>query len=179
MRENQVLKGKKELTVVWPVCVEKINDKTKFWIMMGKQAPGKRLAGIRNGYGGKCEDGELSIDCAVREVKEEINLSLDKDKLICIGLLIEGEPSEIQKYVYFYIYFLTEKIKIADNNEFVDNKWLEVKKFPEYVHEMFAGNFELMTEVDKVLDNLNNFTPFELDLSDNLQLREQAKKIYD
>lgn len=57
---------KKELTVVFPVFVES----DKYWILMGKQAPGKRLAGILNGYGGKREEGETPLDCAVREVKE-------------------------------------------------------------------------------------------------------------
>jgi len=166
---------KKELTVVFPVYVESNN----YWILMGKQAPGKRLAGILNGYGGKCEHGEMPQDCAIREVKEEINLDLDKEKLIYIGLLIQGDKKEIQKYVFFYIYFLDKKVSLPDNNEFVSNKWYETEKFPEYVGEMFAGNYELMSEVDRVLREYPNFKPFELDLSDNLHLREQAKKIYD
>lgn len=98
--------------------------------------------------------------------------------MIYIGLIIEGDKSEIQKYVYFYIYFLNNKITLPDNNEFVNNKWYEAKRFPEYVNEMLAGNFELMSEVNRVLGEYPNFRPFELDLSDNLQLQEQVKKIY-
>lgn len=165
------------MTVVFPIFKERINNEITNWILMGKQAPGKRLEGIRNGYGGKCEMGELPIDCAVREVKEEIGLDLKKEKLIFVGKLIQKE-----KQVFFYLYFLNSKINLVDNSEFVDNKWFKIENYKDYVGEMFEGNLELMKEVNKNLNDLEKleeFTPFELDMSDNYKLSQQAKKIYD
>lgn len=160
----------KELTVVFPVY----KDKKGFWVLMGKQAPGKRLVGIRNGYGGKCEDGEEVLDCAVREVKEEIDLDLEKEKLIYLGVEIENE-----KRIYFYAYMFEEKISLLDNNEFVDNKWFQVDSFDTYIHEMFPGNLPLMQAVSKNLNEFPNHAPFEVDFSGNEELTKISKKIYE
>jgi 8-oxo-dGTP pyrophosphatase MutT (NUDIX family) len=161
----------KEMTVVFPIWK---NEDDVFFVLMGQQAPGKRLAGIRNGYGGKREEGEEILDTAVREVKEEIDLNLDKEKLIYVGMVVEGDMK-----IYFYTYFLDEKISLLDNEEFVDNRWFELTKYAEYIHEMFPGNIRLMELVNNCLKNLNNFEPFILDESNNLALMEKAKKIYE
>lgn len=159
------------MTVVFPIWKSK--DRV-FYVLMGQQAPGKRLAGIRNGYGGKREKGEEILDTAVREVKEEIGLSLDKEKLIYVGMVIEGDMK-----IYFYICILDEKISLSDNEEFVNNKWFELDKYEEYISEMFPGNIRLMKSVNHCLLNIKNFEPFVLDESNNSALMEKAKKIYD
>jgi hypothetical protein len=43
----------KELTVVFPIH---ITPDGVVKILMGKKAPGTKLVGFRNGYGGKCEE---------------------------------------------------------------------------------------------------------------------------
>jgi mutator protein MutT len=160
---------KKELTVVFPLCRE---NKTN-WILMGKQAEGKKLAGFRNGYGGKCEPGESPIDCAVREVKEEVGLDLEKEKLKYVGYITEGD-----KKVYFYIYLFETKISIPDNNEFVDNRWFDASKIDEYINKMLPGNRRLMESVNIALGDLEKCKPFELDLSGIKELQVAVKNIY-
>lgn len=164
----------KELTTVFPIHV---TDDGMVKILMGKKAPGTKLAGIRNGYGGKCEVGESPLDCAVREVKEETNLDLEKEKLIYIGKVIEGD-----KHVYFYIYFFDSEIKLPDSEkDFVDNRWFVLSNLGSYVDEMIPGNIENMTETVEIIDNIlgqRKFTPFIIDLSDNPETMKITKQIY-
>jgi 8-oxo-dGTP pyrophosphatase MutT (NUDIX family) len=160
----------KQLTVVFPVFVED----GKNLILMGKQAPGKKMPGIRNGFGGKCEEGESPEDCAVREVREESGVDLKKEDLNYIGKIIEGE-----KHVYFYTTQLDSKIMIDDNDEMIDCRWFDIENQADYIHEMLPGNEPLMLEVAHSLRTPDTFEPFVLDMSGNKELVEATKNIYD
>jgi 8-oxo-dGTP pyrophosphatase MutT (NUDIX family) len=160
----------KLLTVVFPVFVEGNTN----LILMGRQAPGKRMPGIRNGYGGKCEEGELVEDCAIREVKEEIGLDIKKEDLHFVYRIIEGE-----KDVYFYTVPLDSKISIADNSEMVDNRWFDVEKQEDYIHEMLPDNERPMQALARALRSLETYEPITFDLSDNQELMEATKNIFD
>lgn len=146
-------------------------------ILMGKKAPGTKLAGFRNGYGGKCETGEAPLDCAVREVKEEIDLNLEKEKLIYIGNIIEGD-----KHVYFYIYFFDTQIQLPDSDkDFIDNRWFVLKDLESYIHEMIPGNEEMMVQVPDIVKNVcehTQYKPFVVDLTSNEVTMEITKQIY-
>ncbi len=54
-----------------------------------------------NGVGGKVEEGESALNCIVREIKEETNLSTDKEKWIHLGN-IHGEGWYMDLFVYLY-----------------------------------------------------------------------------
>jgi 8-oxo-dGTP pyrophosphatase MutT (NUDIX family) len=160
----------KLLSVVFPVFVEGDTN----LILMGRQAPGKRMPGIRNGYGGKCEEGELVEDCAIREVKEEIDLDIKKEDLHFVGTIVEGD-----KEVYFYTVLLETKISIADNTEMVDNRWFDVERQDDYIHEMLPDNERPMRELARSLRSREGFMPFAFDLSGNPALIEATKNIFD
>ena len=159
----------KMLSVVFPVYREGDTN----MILMGKQAAGKRMPGVRNGFGGKCEEGESAEDCAVREVKEEIGLELESQDLKYIGKIIEGE-----KQVYFYTTRLASKITIDDNDEMVDCRWFDVERQEDYIREMLPGNESLMIEVGSSLRSPDEFEPFTFDMSENEELMEATKNIY-
>jgi len=147
-------------------------------VLMGKQAPGKRMPGVRNGPGGKCEPGEEPIDCAVREVREEIGVELNKEDLKYIGTLIDGED-----HVYFYTSVLKEKIVIHDNAETVDCRWFNIERTDEYVHEMLPGDEKIIREVITSIKNPEQFNEFKLDTSDldettRAKLKEMTKHIH-
>jgi 8-oxo-dGTP diphosphatase len=55
-------------------------------LLMHKNRPDWQ-AGKVNGLGGKFEEGEDGISCIKREVKEESNLDIEKDKWIYAGVL--------------------------------------------------------------------------------------------
>ena len=132
------------------------------------------MPGIRNGFGGKCEEGERVEDCAVREVKEEIDLDIKKEDLHFVGTIIEGD-----KKVYFYTVRLDSKISIADNSEMVDNRWFDVERPEDYIHEMLPDNERPMRALAQSLRSPEGFTPFAFDLSDNPALIEATKNIFD
>ena len=132
----------KLLSVVFPVYAEGNTN----LILMGRQAPGKRMPGVRNGFGGKCEQGERVEDCAVREVKEEIDLDIKEEDLRFVGTIIEGD-----KQVYFYTARLDSKISIADNSEMVDNRWFDAERQEDFIGEMLPDNERPMHELARSL----------------------------
>jgi 8-oxo-dGTP pyrophosphatase MutT (NUDIX family) len=159
----------KLLSVVFPFFV----DGGTNLILMGRQAPGKRMPGVRNGFGGKCEEGETIEDCAVREVKEEIGLDLKKEDLRFVGTIIEGD-----KQVYFYTARLDSKISIADNDEIVDCRWFDAERQDDYIGEMLPDNEQPMRELARSLRSPEQFTPFAFDMSGNKALIEATKNIF-
>jgi len=160
----------KLLTVVFPTYAEGDTN----LILMGRQAPGKRMPGIRNGYGGKCEEGERVEDCAVREVKEEIGLDLQKEDLHFVYKIIEGD-----KHVYFYTVRLDSQISIPDNTEMVDNRWFDVERQEDYINEMLPDNEHPMRALARALRSPDEYEPCTFDLSDNQELMEATKNIFD
>lgn len=118
---------------------------------MGKQAPGKKLPGLRNGYGGKCEEGEEYIDCAVRELEEESRVKVPLEKLINVGKIID-----VGREVEFYVVNSEEKFDPPrDNSEFVDVRWFDISKREEYIFEMFPGNEGMIIMLEEKLKELN------------------------
>ena len=140
---------------------------------MGRQAPGKKMPGIRNGPGGKCEEGESPLDCAIREAREEFGLELTKGELKYVGLLVEGE-----KEVYFYTAQLPLKVAVADNDEMIDIKWFDVEDIDAYISEMLPGNEPIMRSVARSLASPGGYQPFSFDFSNNQELKEATKNIF-
>jgi 8-oxo-dGTP pyrophosphatase MutT (NUDIX family) len=154
----------KNLTVVFPIFEDKV--------LMGKQAPGKKMPGIRNGYGGKCEQNESVEDCAIRELEEETGIKADKSDLKYFGKLKEGD-----KLVYFYALNLKEEINLSDNSEMIDNKWFTISNFDSYVPEMLPRNLEFMNFMQLSLLE-DDYIPFDLDYSHDIDLMAATKNIY-
>lgn len=62
-----------------------IKDSSRILLGFKKRGLGKNTW---NGYGGKLQEDEDILDCAVRELKEESNLNIRKDKLNYLGVVI-------------------------------------------------------------------------------------------
>jgi 8-oxo-dGTP diphosphatase len=162
----------KKLTVVFPIYKEG----ERFFVLMGKQAVGKRMPGVRNGFGGKCEEGETVEECAVREVEEEIGLKLQREDLKYVGEIVEGEGGE--KHVYLYTTLLNSKINIPDNTEMVDCRWFDIEHTDAYIHEMLPGNDILMPELIASLKDPKEYKTFEIDMSANSALTHATRNVY-
>ncbi len=164
---------KKLLSVVFPICSE--GDKK--YILMGIQASGKKLAGFRNGYGGKCEDGETTTACAVRELEEELKLSENYEiKISLMDLQKAGTIFMDEKQIDVFVLNLKEKIvEPTDNSEFVDTKWFDLDHPEEFVPEMLSGDDAIISALKTFLETGENF---EINKSENNILRGQVKKIY-
>lgn len=97
-------------------------DLTKV-LLVHKTAPAWQV-GLINGVGGKIEEGEKSIDCIVREVKEETNLSIHKRNWLSVGILDGGATVEVYGAIYkgeTFKPYVFEKEKI---------EWFSVNKLP-------------------------------------------------
>jgi 8-oxo-dGTP pyrophosphatase MutT (NUDIX family) len=189
----------KKLSVVFVICFE--GDKK--YVMMGKQAEGKRMPGIRNGYGGKCDylevEGrwETTEECAVRELREETGskygeeiksetgsgtqseINVSTSELKKIGNIVNGD-----KFVDFFVLVLKEKINITDNDEMVDVRWFDVEKPELFVDEMLSGDDIIIKELQRYVsdpENINNpekFEKFKIDKTNDIELNKQVKNIF-
>jgi 8-oxo-dGTP pyrophosphatase MutT (NUDIX family) len=167
---------KKNLTVVFPVF-EKDGES---FVLMGRQAPGKKLAGFRNGYGGKCFEAESMLDCAKRELEEELkpeenyNIKIDKREYKNIGSVFMDD-----KQIDFFVIFLNTMITPpSDNSEFVDTHWYDLK-YPElFVGDMLSGDEAIIKELNKFLDSRENYVNFEINKTGDKKLEGQVKNIY-
>lgn len=80
---------------------------------------------------GGVRSGETNIDCIVRELKEEMNMIIDPNKLKFIG-------SYVREYDYVEIFILKSNINIEDlilqKEEVQSVKWVSIKDFEEMIN---------------------------------------------
>ena len=127
-------------------------DGEKKFILMGRFAPGKRLQGIRNGFGGKFDEkkDEDILDCAIRETREETSLEISKKELKRAGKIIDGN-------IEVEVFFKVSKDKFEppqDNAEFVDIRWFDLDNSDTFVSEMLPGNEAVVKSIAKVAEEL-------------------------
>ncbi len=166
---------KKKLSLVFFVYL----DKDKTYILMGKQAPSKRLAGIRIGFGGKCEGNESMQECAIREVLEEAGIVLTSEDLQEVGKIVD-KKMEVGVFIKVSD---TKFVPPSDSDEFVDIKWFELNKPELFVHDMLPNNNILIDQLTKKVSEMrqlgkitNTFIIDETNLS-NKELELQKAKI--
>ena len=166
----------KKLSLVFFIYFEN----NKKFILLGRQAPNKRLAGIRNGSGGKCEGNESTEDCAVRETKEEFGIQIKKEELVLVGKIVDETM-----VVDVFIVLTKEKFNPpADNNEFVDVRWFALEQPELFVPEMLPNNDviipELKAKIDELKANGKVLTTFVVDETkvDSPELKSLKSKIY-
>ena len=133
----------KQFTVVFPIT----EWEGKRYILLGQQRPGKPLAGYLNGYGGKVEEGESILECASRELEEELDISLDNP--VFIGTIVHE-----QKEVFFYL-STAEYRERVDTQEMIDNTWYELSD-ESFVSKMMPGDSEIIQQIRENIDNYFN-----------------------
>ncbi len=78
--------------------------------------------------GGHIEENEKPIDAAVRELKEETNLELNKNNLFLID---EVENNNIKNYIFTI--FESEYNKEKAGSDAKDVAWFEINKIPDLI----------------------------------------------
>lgn len=82
--------------------------------------------------GGRVELGERIIDSCIREIKEEIDLSISEDKLKLIK--IKETPdyyNEVHALHFFYAMIIDKNKKLTLNDESDGYEWFNVKDLPD------------------------------------------------
>lgn len=139
-----------------------------------------KLGNKKEGYleipGGKIEDGETSKSAAVREVKEETNIDVEKENLIYKGKL----KVEYENRIYFLDIYFTNKYfgSIKDTEEFevyfmdIENIRKEKKKLSnlillekEYINYLFDK--ESIFNMEVFVDEDENIIDIKFELESN------------
>lgn len=126
------------------------NKDLKKVLLMHKTKP-EFQAGKLNGLGGKIEGNETSVENFVREIKEEANLDLEKEKCIYIGKM-QGRDWWCDTFGYIY----DGDINDAKSMEIEQIEWFDLKHLPENLLENVGWLIEIT--LDKIKHK--NFTDF-------------------
>ena len=106
-----------------------------------------------NGVGGKLEEGETSLDCIVREVREETSLKTKKNDWVLVGRIF-GDDWFVDVFGATYNGKLSDAKK-ADKEEV---EWFSVKSLPDNVIKNLT--WLVPVTLDKMLRN--NFKEIEV-----------------
>jgi 8-oxo-dGTP pyrophosphatase MutT (NUDIX family) len=165
----------KNLSVVFLLFKE--IDKT--FVLLGKQAFGKKMSGIRNGFGGKCEyvvnenREETTLECAKRELKEEAGIDAASKDFFKIGNMVNGDKS-----VDFFVVATENRAKLADNSEFVDMLWFDLEKPEMFLSDMLSGDYVIIEELQKYVSNPKGYIEFKINKTGDEVLNTQTRNIF-
>ena len=89
----------------------------------------KVFVGKYTGYGGKVEEGESEVDCAVRELESESGIVADKNNLKKVAVMdFYNENSSIWRvYAYIATNFTGQE---KSTEEMSDPKWFDLNDLP-------------------------------------------------
>jgi 8-oxo-dGTP diphosphatase len=102
-----------------------------------------------NGIGGKIEIGESSVECIIRETKEETGLDTNNEDWIHFGQIINGDKSTSQLFYYIYPGVTSD----ATTQEDEEIEWFAVNNLP-----------------NNIMSNLSWLIPLALDKHLNLEV---------
>ncbi|MBI2630205.1 NUDIX hydrolase [Candidatus Pacearchaeota archaeon] len=113
------------------VCIFN-RDFSKILLLKRNEEKRNRNKADWGNVGGKVELGEKLIDACLREVKEEIGVTLNSKKLKLIEIKENPYISEVFHAIHFvYAAILNEKEKIILNEESDDYKWFDLSSLPD------------------------------------------------
>lgn len=111
--------------------------KEEKYVLLGRKKRGFGK-GKWNGFGGKLEEGESFMDCAVRELYEECGLIVDPKELEPVGYLDFRFPYDEQLSHKNWVYCIRHwKGDVKETDE-MEPKWFPIQDLP--LHEMWSGD---------------------------------------
>lgn len=119
-------------------------------LLMHKNRPDWQ-AGKVNGLGGKLFDGEDSIDCIAREIKEESNLDIQKERFVYIGNL-SSDTFHMDVFGAVYDGSLAD----AQSMETEEVEWFQIESLPKNGIDKLSWLIHIT--LDKIKNNkIDNF----------------------
>jgi 8-oxo-dGTP pyrophosphatase MutT (NUDIX family) len=121
------------------------SKKTKRYLFLLRD--GSNYAGSWGLAGGKMNQGELIVQALYREISEEINIDLSKNKTIPI----ETFTSDNQKFVYHtFLVSVDEEFTPSLNNEHRGYCWVALEDHPRPLHPGVWRTFKFKVIIDKI-----------------------------
>lgn len=116
-----------------PVWIWAYNSKKEI-LVQKRSMQKKKFPGLLDmTCGGHVETGELSIDGAIRETKEEIGVDVDKEKMKFMFEYIEDDAWEIGQVFFFKIDKKIEEM-VVQKEEVEKVKWLNFNEFKKILY---------------------------------------------
>lgn len=115
-------------------------------VLLTKRPEEKHLGGLWELPGGKIEPGENPRDALVRELKEEIAITVD------VGEMIEATTHvyEEDKHIVLLGYWCTHVSGEVEHREVDDHKWLTADELDSF--DVPAGDQEIISAVKKKMN---------------------------
>lgn len=98
-----------------------------------------------NGYGGKVEEGETTEEAAIREIKEEGNVTVEKEDLESFGVIdfyFSDKPEYNQKV---HIFKVTKWVGEPEETEEMKPEWFSFDNIP--YEKMWKGDDQWISKV--------------------------------
>jgi len=97
-------------------------------ILLGEKKKGEIGTGMLVGPGGKLDQGETLVECAVRETKEELDIDLEPEKLSLVAIITFFAAGVADFKVFIY---RTEAFKgVVRETEDMIPSWHDLKHMP-------------------------------------------------
>lgn len=98
-------------------------------VLISKRPEGKSLAGLWEFPGGKLEPGESPEDCLIRELKEELGITV---KAACLAPLTFASHAYPDFHLFMPLYVCRRFDGIPEGREGQDIKWVNPRKLRDY-----------------------------------------------
>lgn len=107
-------------------------DLSKILLLRRNQEKRKKSGAAWGNVGGRVEFGEKTINACIREIREEIGIRLNPEKIKLADIKESPHFSESFHAIHFvYVAMLDENEKIILNDESEQYKWFELKELPD------------------------------------------------
>jgi 8-oxo-dGTP diphosphatase len=99
--------------------------------------------------GGKSEENELVIDSIIREVYEETGITLEKEKVILIGIVEHIVKKHYLSFVFMYNEPVKQEPKVTEPDEMLEWKWFKLDEVPDNLYLPTKDAFEVLEKYKK------------------------------
>lgn len=134
--------------VLFVVCVAIMNEQNQ--ILMAQRPKGKMMAGFWEFPGGKVEIGETPEHALIREIEEELSITLNKESLEPLTFISYGYEDF---HVLLPLYICRNWEGDVQMMEHQDMKWLSVDEIAD--QKMLEGNFSFIPHLKRYLEALD------------------------
>ncbi len=105
-----------------------LNDKNEVLLALRGKAPEQNKWSIP---GGKVELFESLADATIREIKEEVNLDIEIDKLLCTAETIDKSTNEHYVSIVYSTKNVQGTLKNMEPDKLQDVRWFNLSNLPE------------------------------------------------
>lgn len=116
-------------------------------ILLGKRPEGKPMSGFFEFPGGKMRMNENPVDCAIREIKEELKIIIKKSDLMPINFFIHDYDDFS---VIIFLFVCGKWTKEIENHHYKEIKWQSLETIESL--NILEANRKMIKYIKKMLE---------------------------